>query len=107
MNLLARYNMLRLATLTMANVPNDDRDELIGMERLLRIPAKLDRDAAASHLVIQTLIATHGASQGTADEIPDAWVKRMQTLLRNAANADVSEEDARAFVHNVIFGELT
>lgn len=61
MNLLARYNMLRTAVIAMIGV-TDDVDTLKKMAQVLRVPALTDADAAASLLVLQTLITTHGST---------------------------------------------
>lgn len=58
MNLKGRYDMLRTATLAMVGV-KDDVDTLKQMAGFLQIPAITDKDAAASLLLLQTLIVTH------------------------------------------------
>jgi nucleotide-binding universal stress UspA family protein len=102
MNLLARYNMLRTAVVAMAGVP-DNVDTLKEMATVLRVSATMDTNAAASLLVLQTLIVTHGT---TAQEIPDAWAEALRNQLLDA-DMVVSKEHARDMMQQIIFGEST
>lgn len=61
MNLKGRYNMLRTAILAMIGVP-DEVEQLKQMAAALQGAASIDADAAASLLVLQTLIVTHDAA---------------------------------------------
>lgn len=61
MNLQGRYNMLRTAILAMIGVP-DEVEQLKQMAAALQGAASIDADAAASLLVLQTLIVTHDAA---------------------------------------------
>lgn len=72
MNLLGRYNMLRTAVIAMIGVP-DDVEKLKQMATVLREPALTDVDAAASLLVLQTLIITHAGSTKCKRCESDKW----------------------------------
>lgn len=100
MNLLARYNMLRTAVVAMIGVA-DDVDTMKQMASILRVPAMTDSDAAASLLVLQTLITTHGT---TEQEVPDAWVSALRKQFHASAGMTITDEYARDVLKRVIFG---
>lgn len=59
MNLKGRYDMLRTAALHLVGLPADDVEQLKQLAAALQIPSITDEDAAASLLLVQTLITTH------------------------------------------------